>query len=113
MTNSSRWPRGTGQWNSTKAVIVSSDHRVRDRLARIWSEQFDVDVVPTPLELIHRLETEGLRISTVVLADVVGSVDARGLFEFLDACYPWVRLIAIEDTTQLDQDHEMQSQAAC
>jgi hypothetical protein len=91
-----RWPRGTGQWNRTKVVIVSSEETSRDRLVRIWVEQFDVALARTPLELIAHLETEGLGISTVVISDVVGSTGGHELGEFLDAYYPWLRVIAIE-----------------
>lgn len=88
-----RWPHGTGQWSRSKVVIVSADDQRRERLVREWSAQHDVGVARTPLELILQLELEGPNISTVVVSDLVGSATAAQLAQFLDACYPWVRII--------------------
>src|SRR5437879_5992949 len=93
------WPHGTGQWHRTKIVIVSADERHRDRLVRLWSEQHDVVAAATPLDLIAALEVEGERISTVVVADLVGSAAEAELVDFLDACYPWLRVIPAYDKT--------------
>lgn len=87
------WPRGTGQRSRTRILIVSSDHDRRDHLIQQWSEAHDVIAATTPLEVIVRLELEGTMVSTVVLAGTAGSADDRELASFLDATYPWVRLI--------------------
>lgn len=97
MSGTIGWPRGTGQWNRTKIVIVSADSRHRDRLVRLWAEQHEVIAASTPLDLIAALEVEGLRISTVVVADLVGSAAEHELVDFLDACYPWLRVIKAYD----------------
>jgi hypothetical protein len=97
---SSLWPRGTGQWNRTRIVVVSADERHRERLLRLWSEQHDVVAAATPLELIAHLEADGESISTVVLADLVGSADEAQLADFLDACYPWLRVIHAFEASQ-------------
>jgi hypothetical protein len=116
MTKTSRWPCGTGQWNNTKVVIVARDARTRDHLVRSWSEQFDVGIALTPLELIQTLETEGLRISTVVIADVAGSAEAPELASFLDEYYPWLRVIteatSSATATEAFPEREQQSHAA-
>jgi hypothetical protein len=74
-------------------LIVSNDNDRRDHLIRRWSEAHDVIAATTPLEVIVRLELEGTAVSTVVLAGTAGSADDRELAGFLDATYPWVRLI--------------------
>ena len=88
------WPRGTGQWSRTRIVIVSNDNARRDHLIRRWSEAHDVVAATTPLEVITRLEQEGTMVSTVVLAGTSGSATDRELAGFLDATYPWVRVVA-------------------
>ena len=67
-----RWPRGTGQWSRSRVVVVATDPRERERLVDSYSDQHEVVVACSPLEVIRRLETEGPRISTVVVSDVAG-----------------------------------------
>jgi hypothetical protein len=103
-----RWPRGTGQWDRTKVVIVSADAHHRERLVRCWAEQHEVSLARTPLELILQLELEGPSISTVVISDLVGSASEAQLAQFLDACYPWLRVVAVhEPTATLDEQIEL------
>src|SRR6266404_2403308 len=97
--SSARWPHGTGQWSRTQIVVVSADPDHRARLARLWSEQHQVLTAQTPLELIAILEVGGLDVSTAVIADVVGSTSARELTDFLDACYPWLRVVTAYEST--------------
>ena len=93
MTTSTRWPRGTGQWNRTRVVIVAASAARRDQLLERWAPDHDVVVVRSPLELIRRCEADGARISTVVIADCIGSACAAELAEFLDQTYPYLRVI--------------------
>lgn len=92
-----RWPRGTGQWSRTRVVVVSTNRE----LIRMWSEQHDVVAATTPLELITQLEQSREGISTVVVSDLVGSAAERELAEFLDAYYPWLRVIT--DRSMMDE----------
>lgn len=93
MTTSTRWPRGTGQWNRTRVVIVAASAARRDQLLERWAPDHDVVVVRSPLELIRRCEADGTVISTVVIADCIGSACAAELAEFLDQTYPYLRVI--------------------
>jgi len=49
--------------------------------------------------VIRRLEADGPTISTVVLADVVGSVIRAELAEFLAEAYPFLRVIRHGDAS--------------
>lgn len=90
-----RWPRGTGQWSRTRVLIVSADTLLRDRLMEQWADQHDVVAAITPLDVIDRLERDGQEISTIVMAEVVGSVTPRELADFLDDAYPWIRVMVV------------------
>src|SRR5438034_9828514 len=94
-----RWPKGTGQWNRTEILGVSADQTHRERLVRLWSEQHHVLTAETPLEVIAILEAEGLQVSTIVISDLVGSALEHELVEFLDACYPWLRILTAYERT--------------
>ena len=93
MTTSTRWPRGSGQWNRTRVVIVAASAARRDQLLERWAPDHDVVVVRSPLELIRRCEADGKVISTVVIADCLGSACSADLAEFLDQTYPHLRVI--------------------
>ena len=93
---SKRWPRGTGQWSRTRILIVAADPVLRERLLASWSLDHDVVVARSPLEVIRRLEEDGPTISTVVIADLVGSVACKELAEFIATTYPFVRTIVHE-----------------
>jgi len=96
------WPNGTARWDRTRILIVSSDRSRRNRLLNAWSDA-DVVVATTPLEALIHLELNGPSISTVVLADLVGSVTGAELAEYLDENYPFVRVILTE-TSRSDRD---------
>jgi hypothetical protein len=91
-----RWPKGSGRWNRNLVAIVSADGVRRERLIALWSKRHDVVFATTPLEVILLLE-HGDGISTVVIADLVGSAHASELAQFLDACYPWLRVVESHD----------------
>jgi len=91
-----RWPRGTAQWNRTRVVIVATDPDESERLARSYSEQHEIELATCPLEVIRRLELEGIGISTVVISDCVGSACRTELLAFLAETYPWLRVILAE-----------------
>jgi len=101
-----RWPRGTGQWSRTRILIVATDPVVRDQLVAAWSTDHEVVVARSPLEVIRRVESDGPMISTVVLADCVGSVARKELAEFVRTTYPFVRVVLH------DAEHTSQSYAA-
>jgi hypothetical protein len=88
-----RWPRGTGQWSRTRILIVATNPGVRDQLVAAWSADHDVVVAQSPLEVIRRVESDGPMISTVVIADCVGSVARKELAEFITSSYPFVRVL--------------------
>ncbi len=98
-----RWPRGTGQWSRTRILIVSADPTVRDQLVTSWATDHEVEVASSPLDVIRRIESEGTTISTVVLADVVGSVVRSDLAEFLADTYPWLRVILTSTRSEADR----------
>lgn len=100
-----RWPRGTGQWNRTRVVIVSTDPIARDHLLAAWAPDHDVAVARSPLEVIRRLEADGPQISTIVISDLVGSAARSELAEFLRESYPFVRVIVTERPAR-DQPHD-------
>lgn len=107
-TTTKRWPRGTGQWNRTRVLIVAADPRRRDQLLEAWAEDHDVAVAQCPLEVIRRCENDGPVISTVVLSDLFGSVHKSDLAEFLSETYPYLRVIidhpprpSLEDADEL------------
>ena len=91
-----RWPRGTGEWNRARVVIVANEPDERDRLARSYGEEHEIELAASPLEVIRRLENEGAAISTVVISEVVGSVCRAELVAFLADAYPWLRVILAE-----------------
>ena len=95
-----RWPRGTGQWSRSRVLIVSADPTVRDRLLSIWATDHEVLVATAPLDVIRRIETEGKTISTIVLADVRGSVARSELAEFLRETYPFIRVIVTSTNSE-------------
>ena len=91
----SPWPHGTGQWFRSRLMIVSSDKAERDALIEKWGCS-DVLVAATPLEVIARLEGDRDSMSTtVVLAGVAGSASDSELEWFLEASYPWVRVVRL------------------
>lgn len=98
-----RWPRGTGQWSRTRILIVSADPTMRDRLVTAWSTDHEVEVASSPLDVIRRIENEGTTISTVVLADIVGSVVRSDLAEFLADTYPMLRVIVTSTNSEADR----------
>ena len=105
-----RWPRGTGQWNRSRVVIVAADPARRDRLLEHWAVDHDVVVVKSPLEVIRRCEADGPSITTVVLSDIVGSVCQAELAEFLREQYPYVRVM-VETTSRTSHEHEYSLEA--
>ena len=98
-----RWPRGTGQWTRTRILIVSADPTVRDQLRSTWATDHEVITASAPLDVIRRLEADGPTISTVVLADVVGSVIRAELAEFLAEAYPFLRVIVTTPRSDADR----------
>lgn len=103
MTAAKRWARGTGQWSRTRILIVSADPTTRDQLLSSWSTDHDVMVASSPLDVIRRIESEGTTISTVVLADVVGSVVRSELADFLAETYPLLRVIVTSTRSEADR----------
>lgn len=77
-------------------MIVATDPRERERLVDSYLDQHDVVLASVPLEVIGRLETDGARISMVVVSDVAGSVGRGELVEFLTETYPFVRVVVAD-----------------
>jgi hypothetical protein len=100
-----RWPRGTGQWTRTRILIVSADPTVREQLVTSWATDHEVIVASSPLDVIRLIENEGTTISTVVLADVVGSAVRGELAEFLAETYPFIRVILTSTSSAGDRSH--------
>lgn len=98
-----RWPRGTGQWSRTRVLIVSADPTVRDQLVTSWATDHEVIVASSPLDVIRLIEAEGKTISTVVLADCVGSVVRTELAEFLTETYPFIRVLVTSKHSEADR----------
>jgi len=98
-----RWPRGTGQWSRSRILIVSADPTVRDQLVTSWATDHEVEVASSPLDVILKIESEGATISTVVLADVIGSVVRSDLAEFLAETYPMLRVIVTSTRSEADR----------
>lgn len=98
-----RWPRGTGQWSRSRVLIVAADPTVRDQLLASWSTDHEVIVATSPLDVIRRIESEGTTISTIVLADVRGSVARTELAEFLNETYPFIRVIVTSRRSEADR----------
>jgi len=98
-----RWARGTGQWSRTRILIVSADPTTRDQLLSSWATDHEVLVASSPLDVIRRLESEGTTISTVVLADCIGSVVRSELAEFLAESYPMLRVIVTPTRSEADR----------
>ncbi len=92
-TVTKRWPRGTGQWSRTWVLVVSADPTVRDPLVTRWAIDHEVIVASSPLDVIRLIEAEGKTISTVVLADCIGSVVGTELAEFVSETYPFIRVL--------------------
>ena len=86
-----RWPQGTGQWGSTRIVIVSADERRRIGLMNEWPK--DAALVATPLDVILYLQDNQNLITTVVLAGTGGSAADSELAAFLHEAYPWLEII--------------------
>jgi len=104
-----RWPRGTGQWTRTRILIVSADPTVCAQLRSTWATDHEVVAASAPLDVIRRLEADGPTISTVVLADVVGSVIRAELAEFLAEAYPFLRVIVTETRPETDRSQATES----
>jgi hypothetical protein len=102
-----RWPRGTGQWSRTRILIVSADPTVRSQLVTSWATDHEVIVASSPLDVIRLIEAEGKTISTVVLADVVGSVVRTELAEFLAETYPFIRVLVTSTHSEGDRSQSV------
>jgi DNA-binding NtrC family response regulator len=98
-----RWPRGTGQWNRSRVLIVAADPSIREQLHTTWATDHEVIAASSPLDVIRWIEDEGKTISTVVLADVVGSVARSELAEFLIETYPFIRVILTSRHSEADR----------
>lgn len=98
-----RWPRGTGQWSRSRVLIVSADPKVRDQLLSTWATDHEVVGATAPLDVIRMLENEGTTISTIVLADVRGSVARTELAEFLREAYPLIRVMVTSTRSEADR----------
>ena len=98
-----RWPRGTGQWSRTRVLVVSADPTVRDPLVTTWSTDHDVITASCPLDVIRLIEAEGKTISTVVLADCMGSAVRTELAEFLADTYPFIRVLLTSKNSEADR----------
>ena len=98
-----RWPRGTGQWSRSRVLIVSADPTLRDQLLSAWATDHEVIVASSPLDVIRLIEGEGKTISTVVLADVRGSVVRTELAEFLSETYPFLRVVVTSTRSEADR----------
>jgi hypothetical protein len=91
-------------------LIVACDPHERDRLIRAYADQHDISVACSPLEVIRRLETDGPRIATVVMSDVIGSVGAGEMVDFLREMYPWARVLLADRTADLPGGRERPSE---
>ena len=102
-----RWPRGTGQWSRTRVLVVSAEPTVRDPLVRSWATDHEVIVASSPLDVIRLIEAEGKTISTVVLADCIGSVVRTELAEFLSEMYPFLRVLVTSTHSEADRSQSV------
>ncbi len=102
-TVTKRWPRGTGQWSRTRVLIVSADPTVRDQLVTTWATDHEVILASAPLDVIRLIEAEGKTISTIVLANCIGSVVSTELAEFLAETYPFIRVLVTSTRSEADR----------
>ncbi len=102
-----RWPRGTGQWSRSRVLIVSADPTIRDPLVTSWATDHEVIVASCPLDVIRLIEAEGKTISTVVLADCIGSVVCTELAEFLAETYPFIRVLVTTKRSEVDRSQQV------
>lgn len=106
-TVTKRWPRGTGQWSRARILVVSADPTVRDQLVTSWEIDHEVIVACCPLDVIRLIEAEGKTISTVVLADCIGSVACSELAEFLSETYPFIRVLVTSKRSEADRSQQV------
>lgn len=98
-----RWPRGTGQWSRTRVLIVSADPTIRNQLVTSWATDHEVLVASAPLDVIRLIESEGKTISTIVLADCIGSALCTELAEFISETYPFIRVLVTSRRSEADR----------
>jgi DNA-binding NarL/FixJ family response regulator len=76
-----------------RSLIVGRS--VDSALAQNWTDPL---VCASPLDMIDIIETHGRQISTIVLVGSSnGSVTTAQLAQFVDATYPWVRVVTLDN----------------